>query len=85
MHRYTVVFKTGAPAREERTALVKEQLRKTADDLQALKALVTRERLQAELGGFGEPTAFGMVGLVATPRLAARLERASRVKAVIED
>ncbi len=86
MNHYLVVFKgRAAKAEQERTALVNEQVRKTEDDLKSLRALVVREHLQEELGRFGEPTAFGMVELVATPRLAARIERASRVKAVIAD
>ncbi|TGD99071.1 hypothetical protein [Methylobacterium nonmethylotrophicum] len=91
MHHYTVVFK-GSAAKENtgkeaagRAAFVNERVRKTANDLESLRALVTREHLQGELGGFGEPTAFGMVELVATPRLAARIERAARVKAVIAE
>lgn len=86
MNHYTVVFKgTAAKDAQERSAFVSERVRKTEADLKSLRALVAREHLQGELGRFGEPTAFGMVELVATPRLAARIERASRVKAVIAD
>ena len=86
MRPYTIVFKGNVQRGERgRHAFVTDRVNKTNAELEALKALIVRERLQAELGGFGEPTAFGMVSLLATPRLAARIERSGRVKAVIAD
>ncbi|WP_419829829.1 hypothetical protein [Methylobacterium sp.] len=86
MRQYTIVFKESARRSDRgRQAFVTDCVNKTEADLETLKALIVREQLQAELGAFGEPTAFGMVGLLATPRLAERLERSGRVKAVIAD
>jgi hypothetical protein len=86
MRHYLVVFEepTISPV-SGRAALVDSLSKASGHCLDVVRQFITEQHLEGDVGEIGEANAFGMIGIVGTPRLAEKLRTAPSVKAVLSD
>lgn len=85
LRRYLVIFEADAVAPKGRAEVYAFGTASTQSKLDRMREFIERHGLLGELARIDPPTAFGAVGITATPRIAELLHAAPQVKAVIAD